>query len=89
MTDADGLAMYPNPGKGNTDNIVTLTFEKTPAHVNVQLQNINGVESYRNQYKNIKSNKLSVKMPSLPQGLYIMRVQTENKFWVRKYLIKE
>jgi hypothetical protein len=87
--DADGLGMYPNPGKRSESQNVTLTFEKTPDHVRVNLQDINGVEAYNNQYSNLKTNTVNVKMPSLPQGLYIMRVQTENNFWIRKYLIKD
>jgi hypothetical protein len=68
---------------------VTLTFEKIPAHVKVYLQDVNGLQAFTDQQNNIKTNKVIVKMPSLPQGLYIMRVQTENKFWLRKYLIKD
>jgi hypothetical protein len=87
--DETGLSVYPNPNKSNTDHVVTLTFEKTPANVQVHLQNMNGSEAFRHEINNVKSNSVNVKMPSLPQGLYIMRVHTENRFWVTKYLIRD
>jgi regulation of enolase protein 1 (concanavalin A-like superfamily) len=89
FTDADGLAMYPNPGKPNTNNFITLNFEKTPAHVKIKLQNVNGVEALDNQYSSIRNNTLTIKLPLLSQGLYIVLIQTENKRWTRKYQVKE
>jgi hypothetical protein len=87
--DVTGLSVYPNPNRSNTVHVVTLTFEKTPAHVHVHLQNTNGTEVFRDEYNNVRSNSVNVKMPALPQGLYIMRVQTENGFWVTKYLVTD
>lgn len=88
-SDADGLAMYPNPGKSNESQTITLTFEKAPRQIKVYLQDVSGMEAFSVQQTNIKTNNVNVKIPALPHGLYIMQIHSEHKLWIRKYLIRE
>jgi|GEM_PF-919609 len=88
VTDSEGLDLYPNPGKTTGQNI-TLVFEKTPADVKINLQDVNGVEALKGQYQNLTDKVITVTLPDLPKGLYILRVRTENRSWIKKYMIKE
>jgi GH18 family chitinase/chitodextrinase len=85
--DSDELALYPNPAAKGNDQSITLTFKNAPAQVNVHLKDVNGIEVYTNYLRNVKTNTVNMTVPALPQGLYILRVRTEKKAWVRKYLI--
>lgn len=89
IIDEDGLAMYPNPGKHGVAQSITLTFADKPDHVRIGMQNMNGSETFQSLHDKIESNSVVVKLPALSQGIYFIRVQTKNKSWVRKYLVKE
>jgi hypothetical protein len=88
VTDADGLALFPNPAKNN-DRTITINFEKAPGNVKIHMRDINGSEAYRQDLRDIKTQSIQVLLPQLPHGLYFIRVSTEQQSWVRKYLIPE
>jgi hypothetical protein len=88
VTDADGLALYPNPAKNN-DRTITINFEKAPGNVKIHMRDINGSEMYRRDLREVKARSISVELPQLPHGLYFIRVNTEQQSWVRKYFIPE
>lgn len=86
--DVKGLSIYPNPGNPKHPT-VTLQFEKEPGSVRVGLKDVNGVQVMSSEFLNVKSKSLDVQLPNnLPQGLYLIRVNTADKAWVKKYLIK-
>jgi len=81
----NGLAVYPNPGaKGQ--HAITLTFDHNPGPIKIQLQSLNGAEVFQVSYEEVRSKALHVDIPPLPQGLYMVRVQGTQRYWVKKYL---
>jgi chitinase len=83
----DGLFLSPNPGASGKEHSVILSFEANQGNVKVYLHDMNGSGVMTSSYKNVE-NTLKVEMPALPNGLYIIRVQSEKKSWVKKYMIK-
>jgi hypothetical protein len=89
ITQDEEVIMYPNPGKRGDEQVITLTFKNKPSHVKVIMQDINGVAAFENQYHNLTTNSLTVKIPSLSNGMYIMRIKTDVSFHTKKYLVTE
>jgi chitinase len=83
----DGLSVSPNPGVAGKDHSLTLSFEANQGNVKIYLHDMNGSGVMINTYKNVR-NTLTVEIPALSNGLYLMRVQGEKKSWVKKYMIK-
>jgi hypothetical protein len=84
-----GLHMFPNPGKSGVGQTLTFTFESDPGAVNVKFRDINGSEVFGQQYQQVKNKSLTVELPVLPTGLYMLRVNSENgQSWFKKYLAK-
>jgi GH18 family chitinase len=83
----DGLFLSPNPGEKGKDHLVTLSFATEAGNVTVSLHDMNGSGIMNHSYGNVK-NTLTVEMPALANGLYIIRVQGEKKSWIKKYLIE-
>jgi hypothetical protein len=85
--EADGLGFYPNPAASGTENAVTFTFEQRQGKVKVNLKNVDGSDVFNQSFNNVE-HSLKVQMPSLAHGMYLIRVQGENKSWIKKYIIK-
>jgi chitinase len=85
MNNEDGLGFYPNPGTTGK-NIITLTFDKEPGSVKVHLRDMNGAEVFGKGYSEVKK-QLTIELPSLSQGLYLIRVRTEEQSWLKRYII--
>jgi hypothetical protein len=84
----EGLALYPNPADGH-DRTITLKFDQAPGKLMIHLKDMNGVEKYAQYYKEVKSESVRVELPELPQGLYFIRVNTSDRSWIRKYLVRK
>lgn len=85
----DGLALSPNPGKQRESQELTLTFQEVPSKVDVYMMDMNGSEILR--VSNLKNNngQVTVRTPALRNGLYLVRVKTEKRYWIKKYLIAD
>ncbi|HYC83878.1 MAG TPA: Ig-like domain-containing protein, partial [Chryseosolibacter sp.] len=86
--EADGLAVYPNPGKRDVQSI-TLAFDRKPSHVKLYLRNVNGTQVMYHHFADPSGNTVTVSTPELSPGMYIVQVKTERRSWIRKYLVKE
>jgi hypothetical protein len=85
--EANGLSMYPHPGVSGKAQSVTFTFDKNPAEVSVYISDMNGSEITSQQYKDV-NHTVQFEMPSLPKGMYIVKVQEGKKMLTKKYIIK-
>ena len=85
--DADGLGYYPNPASSGNKNIVTFTFESDPGTVRVNLKDVNGADVFTNSYRDVKRS-LTVEFTGLTHGMYLIRVQTAERSWIKKYIIE-
>jgi chitinase len=83
----DGLRISPNPGANGKEHAVTFSFATEAGNVKVHLHDMNGSSVMSSSHANVK-NTLTVEMPALSNGLYIIRVQGEKKSWTKKYMIK-
>jgi len=83
-----GLYVYPNPGKVGMQQDITFSFETDPGAVVVTMKDISGTEVLKTSFQQVKSKSLSVRVPDLPGGLYMIRIHGEKRSWVKKYLIK-
>jgi hypothetical protein len=88
-TESRGLHLYPNPGKTGAVQTLTLDFEKEPGSVSMNLRNMNGAEVLGRYFQEVKNRSVTVELPNLPNGLYLIRVKSEQGSWVRKYLINQ
>jgi chitinase len=87
-TAAKGVTLYPNPVENGRTKTITLLFEQSPGTVNIKLQNTNGTEVLSRSYRDVKDTSLAVEVPPLAKGLYLVRIQSNHKSWVRKYLVQ-
>jgi hypothetical protein len=82
------LSLYPNPGLANSEQVVRLTVGTDAQKAFVRVKNLNGLESFRQQYDGVTGGSIEVHLPSLARGLYIVSVETENGTWTEKYLVR-
>lgn len=87
-TAAKGVTLYPNPVESGRAKSITLLFEQCPGTVNVKLQNTNGTEVLSRSYRDVKDTSLTMEVPSLAKGLYLVRIQNSHTSWIRKYLVQ-
>jgi hypothetical protein len=70
--------------------IISVPVTENSKRINVQISDANGIKISDNKVMvNVKNNAVYVVMPEVPEGLYFVRVQSENKTWVKKYWIKK
>jgi hypothetical protein len=86
--EADGLDVFPTLGTSNNAHTVKMVFNENPGSVQVNIHNVNGLQIDDQFYKNNKRT-IDLKVPSLPEGLYIIKVKGENKTWMKKYFVRE
>jgi hypothetical protein len=82
------LTIFPNPGTA-ANRIVTLRLGKKVNRVSIQLHDLNGrqISSYVNP--ELSDDKVTLELPLLSHGVYLFRVQMDDAFRMRKYVIKE
>jgi chitinase len=85
--DQTAIFIAPNPGKAGLPHTITLTFGEEMGNVKLHLHNMNGTSLMSNSYENVKRS-LSVDMPALANGLYIIRIEGKNRNLATKYIIE-
>jgi GH18 family chitinase/chitodextrinase len=87
--DAAGLILAPNPAVEGERQSLTLSFDAIPGHTRVALKDMNGRALANFDLGVVRQYVHTVELPALPAGMYVVRVQTEQKTWLRKYLVKK
>ncbi|HZK08167.1 MAG TPA: S8 family serine peptidase [Bacteroidales bacterium] len=82
----DITAVYPNPAK---DNIVVSYFTNTPTQVQVRLSSITGQLVHTSQHSaHNGNNTLTIDVSQLPQGMYVMTVESSNGVTTKKVIVE-
>jgi hypothetical protein len=63
-----------------------MTFEKSPGNLTLNISDANGTTLHTSLYKNVKNN-VEFNLPTLPQGMYFLKITTAGKQVVKKYYI--
>ena len=79
--------IYPNPGRSGQSNEVVITVGKPSEHVWLTLMNDQGHLIMSGEHKVVDS-KVSVSIPTVSAGLYLIRLQDQTHTWTEKYLVK-
>lgn len=85
--DQQTIFIAPNPGKASVPHTVTLMFNEDMGNVKVNLHNMSGATMTANNYRNVKRS-LTIELPALISGLYIIRVQNVSKSLAAKYVVE-
>lgn len=85
-SDEDGLSFYPNPAEAGSTNKLTLIFKEEAGDIRFDMKTINGNALLIKDFKKVEHN-LSIDLPMLKQGVYIIKVKGNQKSWTRKYII--
>lgn len=84
-----GLTLHPNPGISGTPQDVILTFDSSDhKNASVVVSDISGVVLFKQRYTTSDSNTITVSLPELPHGIYILRIQSDKKSWTERYYVK-
>jgi hypothetical protein len=82
------MTLFPNPSKVNSETILEikncLSNTYTISIVDIQGKNVSTISG-----KNATTDKFSVKIPLLPQGLYFLNFTSENVYKTLKIMITE
>jgi predicted alpha-1,6-mannanase (GH76 family) len=79
--------IYPNPGTSGQSNEVVITLSNPSDYVRLTLLNEQGHVIMRGEHK-VVSSKVSVSIPPVPAGLYLIRLHDAAHVWTEKYLVK-
>jgi GH18 family chitinase len=80
----DGLSIYPNPGTTDQRQL-TLLFHEAPGNVNISILNANGMNLRQHDFKDHKEKKVTVDLPVMNSGMYLIKVKGANRTWTKKY----
>ncbi|NCA86627.1 MAG: PKD domain-containing protein [Clostridia bacterium] len=82
----DITAVYPNPAK---DNVTISYYTNTQTQVRVRLSSINGQLVHTSQYNaHSGNNTLTLDVSQLPQGVYVMTVESSNGLTTKKIIVE-
>jgi predicted alpha-1,6-mannanase (GH76 family) len=84
---ANTMAIYPNPGRHATTNELTIALTAPAKHVSLCMINNQGNIIMRGDHDVVDS-KISVSIPPVSSGLYLIRVQDTYHTYTRKYVVK-
>jgi hypothetical protein len=77
------VSIYPNPA---TDKInLNIELTNTSKEVNVEITDMTGKVVYTTTLKNVLNNKYSINTSSFANGMYIVKVSTDNDAIARKF----
>jgi hypothetical protein len=79
------ITLSPNPAKHGTHTL-TISFDKEPGDVKVHLHDMNGVTILTNEFKGV-TKQIEVPLPSMARGMYIVKIQGQQRSSVKKYLV--
>jgi hypothetical protein len=80
------LIVYPNP-QTIDDRYINLTFKTIPETFIVQMKDAQGGPVFSTTINENTDRTVSVAIPSLPKGLYILKVQSAGKVWTQKWSV--
>ena len=81
------VVMYPVPGKSGTPNDVTIVLNQSSPKILVHMMDYQGKLVMSNECR-VTDSKVSVALPAVPSGLYLIRVNDSNRTWTERYLVK-
>jgi hypothetical protein len=84
----DGLAIFPNPGKTGSNNLITMSFDTEPGEVRIQVRSMSGAAVSDLPVIGKKNTTIKVEVPSLPAGVYLLKVSGQHRYWFRKYVLE-
>jgi glucosylceramidase len=87
ISEENEVTLFPNPSAAGVEQNLTLNFQRDAGDVSVQLKDINGIDLLSNDYKDVKT-ELSVQLPVLAKGMYLVRVRDRQHNSVKKYMVK-
>jgi hypothetical protein len=85
-TDSDGISVSPNPGSQSSTHF-TLNFTSVPRRIKIQVKDINGKDIVSQEFSDVKEKSIRVETPVLSPGMYLIRVQKDNGFSLKKYIV--
>lgn len=77
-----GIEIYPNPNQG----ILNLKFELNEMDFNISIYNLSGQIIYFEKSRSIKGAK-SIDLTKEAKGMYFIKVQTDTKIFIQKFII--
>jgi hypothetical protein len=88
VDDDKEVSVFPNPGKVGKDQSITIVFDRSQADVNIQLRNLNGASAKALQVIEKTEKIVTVSVPVVPAGIYILRIANGERSWYRKYILE-
>jgi chitinase len=86
-TEGAAITLYPNPGESNRVNVVTIDFTHDAGDVAVQVMKADGAQLVDRKYQGVQRS-LRVEVPSLPSGLYLIRIGAGAQSGLVRYLVR-
>lgn len=82
-----GVTVYPNPGEAKVQTL-TLQFAEAPGVVDVVV--VDGAGTIRHTVRGVPTpgQMATLELPTLPAGVYVIRVKGIQRTWTRKYMVK-
>ncbi|PCJ85078.1 MAG: hypothetical protein COA57_08170 [Flavobacteriales bacterium] len=80
----NNLKIYPNPNDGSFS--AEINFEK-PTDFQMELTNVLGQHFFDSKYNQLLSYQIAFDLSDVPNGIYFMKMQTENGFIIKKIII--
>lgn len=77
----DGLVVYPNPAKAD----ITLIWSDILSDATIDIFQIDG--KLRATYQNISGTEVRLNLTTLPTGLYILQLRTQNTVFARERIV--
>jgi hypothetical protein len=87
-SEEDTIDIYPVPGNGNAPNDVTILLPPSSSvNVSLHVMDPQGKQVMSKQYPVIDS-KISLTIPAVSSGLYLIRINDSKRAWVKKYIVR-
>lgn len=86
---AESIKLYPNPSKGGnlTIDLRNTTLPRGRSSVSVTLYSMEGRQIKTEKYSSMVSNQLRLYWPDVPRGMYLVRIDMEDRFAVKKWVV--
>lgn len=85
-TDAEELAIYPNPGK--EADFLFFSFKSAPGPIKVNIRDQNGSVLVSENFDG-QNQRIQMKLPHLANGFYLLQVQGNKSVWIKKYIVNK
>ncbi len=88
VDDEHDVSVFPNPGKAGKNQSITIAFNRKQTDLNVQLKNMNGVAVMTLPVLEKTEKAITVSVPVLPAGIYLLKIADGERYWYRKYILE-